>query len=140
MKTETGRKPCIAPVFLRSLRLLLYSGFLLSAFCLLPGCACPRRLSESTHDAWSYTNRADGLIRHEQWRDAEGGGGIFVFTDPKVSAMLAVHTNQAAIGGGSLFSAGSITIVVDTNIVPAITASGTAVGNIIGAAVKTAAK
>ena len=33
-----------------------------------------------------------------------------------------------------------MTIVTDTNLVPAIAAGGTAVGNVVGAAVKTAVK
>ncbi len=115
------------------------------AFCILPfafalGCACPSRKAETSRVVETFTNRADGLLRRETWTDSEGGGGWFLFADPKVQAMLAVHTNQSALGGGSLFSAGSLTIVVDTNLAPVIGAAGTAAGNIIGVAAKTAVK
>jgi hypothetical protein len=70
----------------------------------------------------------------------ETGGGIFVFADPNVQAMAALHTNQTALGGGSVFSAGSMSSLVDSNLVPTLNATGTAVGNVIGAAAKTAVK
>jgi hypothetical protein len=104
------------------------------------GCACPRRQASATHTVEHFTNRADGLVSREEWRDQEGGGGIFFFADPNVQAMTAIHTNQCALGGGSAFAAGSFTIVVDSNLVPAIAATGTAAGNIIGAAAKSAVK
>jgi hypothetical protein len=87
-----------------------------------------------------FRDRPDGLEAREEWRDAEGGGGFFLFADPNVQAMTALHTNQCALGGGSAFAAGSVTMVVDSNLVPTVEATGTAVGNVAGAAVKTAAK
>jgi hypothetical protein len=54
--------------------------------------------------------------------------------------LFAAHTNQSALGGGSVFSAGTVTITVDTNTAPIVGATGTAVGNIIGAAAKTTLK
>ena len=120
----------------RSLR-LLPSAFLILTFV---GCAAPHRKAESTHRIESFAGRADGLIRRESWRDSEGGGGFFFFADPNVQAMTATHTNQCALGGGSAFAAGSFAILVDSNLVPAMAATGTAAGNVIGAAVKAAAK
>lgn len=87
-----------------------------------------------------FASRPDGLISRETWRDLETGGGFFFFADPNVQAMTAYHTNQSALGGGSAFTAGSLGLVVDTNLAPAIAATGTAVGNVIGAAAKTAIK
>jgi hypothetical protein len=87
-----------------------------------------------------YAGRADGLVHREIWRDKEGGGGFFLFADPNVQGMVALHTNQSALGGGSSFTAGSLTLVVDTNTAAIITSGGTAIGNIIGASVKAAVK
>ena len=116
--------------------------FLLSAFLILslPGCACPHRKALTTQSIEWFEGRTDGLVAREAWRDQEGGGGFFLFADPTVQAMTATHTNQYALGGGSAFAAGSLAVVVDTNLVPAIAATGTAAGNVIGAAVKTAVK
>jgi hypothetical protein len=104
--------------------------------CFLCSCACPHRTAEASHEVESFSGRPDGLMRRERWRDREKGGGQFLFTDPSVQTMVARHTNQTSLGGGSVFSAGTVTITVDTNTAPIIGATGTAVGNIIGAAVK----
>jgi hypothetical protein len=119
---------------------LVALSFLWGVILFCPGCACPRRKGVTTHDVEFFRGREDGLIEREEWRDAESGGGIFVFADPNVQAMSAIHTNQTALGGGSVFSAGGLSSVVDSNLVPAITATGTAVGNVIGAAAKSAVK
>jgi hypothetical protein len=87
-----------------------------------------------------YAGRCDGLVHRESWKDSEGGGGFFLFADPNVQGMAALHTNQSALGGGSSFIAGSLTLVVDTNTAQIIGAGGTAIGNIIGASVKSAIK
>jgi len=107
---------------------------------LASGCACPHRTAQSSHIVESFAGRSDGLVRREIWRDTEKGGGQFLFTDPAVQSMCATHTNQSALGGGSVFSAGTVTITVDTNTAPIIGATGTALGNIIGAAAKSAVK
>jgi hypothetical protein len=118
----------------------LISCFLLPSSLLLSGCACPHRKAESSHVVETFTGRPDGLVWRETWRDAEQGGGQFIFTDPAAGQLFAAHTNQSALGGGSVFSAGTVTITVDTNTAPILGAAGTAVGNIIGAAAKTAVK
>jgi hypothetical protein len=107
---------------------------------LFPACACPHRAAVTLRTVEWFNARPDGLVARETWRDSEGGGGFFLFADPNVQAMTASHTNQTALGGGSAFAAGSFAIVVDSNLVPAIAATGTAAGNIIGAAAKTAVK
>jgi hypothetical protein len=94
----------------------------------------------STHTVEIYRGRADGLISREEWRDSEKGGGLFLFTDPTVQSMTATHTNQSALGGGSSFVAGPMTVVLDTNTARVVAAGGTAVGNVIVAAVKAAVK
>ncbi|MGD0813381.1 MAG: hypothetical protein ABSA83_07235 [Verrucomicrobiota bacterium] len=109
-------------------------------FVVTAGCACPHRKALTTQTLEWFENRADGLVARESWRDQEGGGGFFLFADPTVQAMTAIHTNQWALGGGSAFAAGSFGILVDSNLVPAIAATGTAAGNVVGAAVKTAVK
>ena len=83
--------------------------FLPSAF-FLSSCACPHRKAEASHVVESFAGRVDGLILRETWRDAEQGGGEFVFTDPAAGQLFAAHTNQSALGGGSVFSTGTVTI------------------------------
>jgi hypothetical protein len=76
----------------------------------------------------------------EIWSDDSSGGGTFLFTDPAASQLEFDHTNQSALGGGRQTKAGSITSTITTNAVSAITAGGSAVGNVIGAAANAAAK
>jgi hypothetical protein len=118
----------------------LVSFFLLPSAVFLSSCACPRRQAETSRVLETFSGRPDGLARRETWRDSEQGGGQFLFTDPAAGQLFAAHTNQYALGGGSVFSAGTVTITVDTNTAPIVGAAGTAVGNIIGAAAKTAVK
>ncbi|HEY3860831.1 MAG TPA: hypothetical protein VGO59_03000 [Verrucomicrobiae bacterium] len=99
-------------------------------------CASPRRKGESSHVIENFAGRVDGLTYRETWRDAETGGGLFVLADPAAGQLFAAHTNQSALGGGSVFRAGTVTITVDTNTASILGAAGTAVGNIIGAAAK----
>jgi hypothetical protein len=107
---------------------------------LAAGCALPHRQTQSVHLLETFDRRPDGLVRRETWRDSEGGGGFFLFTDPQVQAMSAIHTNQTALGGGSAFTAGAMTVLVDTNTDKIIGVIGTAAGNVIGAAAKSAIK
>ena len=109
-------------------------------FSLSPGCSTPHRAGEALHKLEKFDGRQDGLVSRETWRDRENGGGWFLFADPDITAMAAVHTNQTALGGGSMFTAGSATIMVDTNTAPIVGATGTAIGNVVGAAVKSAVK
>jgi hypothetical protein len=113
---------------------------LASTFVLFPACACPHRKGEASHRIETFAGRTDGLVRRETWRDSEQGGGQFLFTDPAAGQLFAAHTNQCALGGGSVFSAGTVMITVDTNTAPILGAAGTAAGNVIGAAAKTAVK
>ena len=117
-----------------------FSLYLLAFSLVFLGCACPRRKAETTHLVEVFTGREDGLIERETWKDAEGGGGFFLFADPAVQSLLAIHTNQSALGGESSFAAGTMTLMVDTNTANIIGAGGTAIGNILGATVKTIAK
>jgi hypothetical protein len=121
---------------------IFFAPLRLCAFALILscGCACPRRKAESSHVIESFANRPDGLLRRETWRDTEGGGGLFFCADPNVQNMFAAHTNQTTLGGGSVFSAGTVTITVDTNTAAVMGSAGTAIGNVIGAAAKTAVK
>ena len=106
----------------------------------LLGCASPHRAAVTTHVAERFDGRPDGMFMRETWTDSEKGGGFFLFADPNVQGMAAVHTNQTALGGGSSFTAGSLTLVIDTNTAAIITSGGTAVGNIIGATIKSTVK
>jgi hypothetical protein len=119
----------------------IFAPLRLCAFALIfVGCASPHRMGLTTHTVEVFRGRADGLISREEWRDSERGGGLFLFTDPTVQSMTATHTNQSALGGGSSFVAGPMAVVLDTNTEAVIGAGGTAIGNVIGAAVKAAVK
>ena len=113
--------------------------FLLSALA-LAGCASPHRAAVTTHEIYRYQGRCDGLIAYEAWKDSERGGGWFLFTDPDVQSINAIHTNQTALGGGSVLNSGGMKLTLDPQTGAVIGATGTAVGNIVGAAIKTAIK
>lgn len=112
------------------------------------GCASPSRKAISTHTAHGTTEkfigRNDGMVErvewNESWKDQEGGRGFFLFDDPSIGAVSVTHTNQSALGGGSTFFGTNFVIVIDTNSASVIGASGTAVGNVVGAAAKAAVK
>ena len=106
----------------------------------LAGCAIQPRGPVVGKTVETFAGRADGLISREVWTDDAFGRGIFFFTDPSLVGVKIWHTNQTALGGCSHFQAGAAGIMVDSNVVPAIGAAGTAVGNIIGAAAKSAVK
>jgi hypothetical protein len=95
------------------------------------------------------TNAPSGLLANkphtfvayrESWIDRSKGGGTFVFTDPNASQVASGVVNQGALGGTHNFTVGDISSTITTNAVNAITAGGAAVGNVVGAALKTAAK
>lgn len=83
-----------------------------------------------------YSGRSDHLIA--EIKDSAFSRGMYLFDDPNAQAITGWYSN--VLGGSSHFSLGSLSVTVDTNLVPAIAASGTASGNIIGATVKTLAK
>ncbi|HWD20497.1 MAG TPA: hypothetical protein VHB20_14590 [Verrucomicrobiae bacterium] len=107
---------------------------------LLSGCASPHREAVSRHTTELYQGRPDGLVKRDIWEDRESGGGHFLFTDPAVQSMNANHVNQSSLGGSNTFTTGAMTLVVDTNTGQIVAATGAAVGNIVGAALKTAVK
>lgn len=111
-----------------------------SSFFLSPGCAVVPRGPVASHERREYSGRADGLVLQETWRDSAFTRGLYVFADPSLNKICAWHTNQLALGGGSRIMAGGFSLVVDTNLVPAIAAAGTAAGNVIAASVKSAIK
>jgi hypothetical protein len=115
----------------------LVLGVLMGTGCaILPrGPVVQRTLTET------FTGRPDGLRKRVIiLRDDSFTRGVYVFTDPAIQTVCAWHTNALELGGGSRFMAGNVSITVDSNLVPAIAAGGTAVGNIVGATVKTIAK
>lgn len=116
----------------------------LCALCVLcaiaSGCATPHRSTETRHTLETFSGRADGLAARETWLDRDSGGAMFFFTDPTSAGLCVRHTNQPALGGSTWMMMAPFSVSVDSNLVPAITASGTAIGNVIGAAAKTAVK
>jgi|SRR5580765_2292123 len=118
------------------------SNWNLIGFCLaclvLCGCAVPHRAAITTRELRTYQGRDDGLLAIETWTDTEKGGGWFLLTTSDVQSLSAIHTNQNALGGGSVFNAGPIRIKVDQATGQIIEASGSAVGNIVGEALRKA--
>jgi hypothetical protein len=76
----------------------------------------------------------------ETWEDSSHGGGTFVLTDPAASQVAFGRVNQTALGGGHTVAVGQLSSTTTTNDVNAISAGGTAIGNVIGAAASAAAK
>jgi hypothetical protein len=114
--------------------------FVLFVVSFVSGCAIVPRGPIVSRSHEEFRGRADGLISRDVWRDDAFSRGVYFFSDPSLQMICAWHTNQTALGGGSRFMAGTFGITVDTNLTPAIAAGGTAVGNIVGATVKTIAK
>jgi hypothetical protein len=113
-----------------------YSLALTVALC---GCAAPHRHSKASHTIETFTGRPDGLIRREEWLDEAGGGGCFFLATADVQSLCDNHTNQTALGGGSYIAVGPASVKVDPQTGQIIEATGSAVGNVIGAAVRKAA-
>jgi hypothetical protein len=76
----------------------------------------------------------------ESWTDTSAGGGTFLLTDPKASALAFAHTNQNALGGGRTSSVGEVDSTITTNAVALVNAVGSAVGNVAAQVAKSAAK
>lgn len=106
----------------------------------LCGCAAPHRAATASHERRCYQGRTDGLVSVDIWTDTEKGGGWFLLSTSDVQSLTAIHTNQTQLGGGSSFVTGPMSIKVDPQTGAIVEATGAAVGNIIGAAVKTAVK
>ena len=104
----------------------------------LCGCTLAPHGSKASHQIWTYQGRQDGLVRYEVIRDRSAGGGAVLLMDPKASTAVLVHTNSMLQTGGSL-SIGEGSINVDPQTGAIIGAVGSAAGNIIGAAMKSAA-
>ena len=121
------------------MRTLLAIAASLAVLCL--GCAHPTRTATTSNDVWYYfQGRSDGLQAiHQRMEDKEHGGGTFLLTDPQITNMSAVHINQPALGGSNMFGlTGTVTVDPQTGAI--ISATGTAVGNVVGAAAKTFVK
>ena len=113
--------------------------FALLTLLALCSCTIAPHGSRATHRVWTYEGRRDGLVRYEKWTDRSAGGGALFFMDPSLQAVTIVHTNADLRTGGT-FSVGSASVVLDPQTGAVIGAAGTAVGNVIGAALKTAVK
>lgn len=112
------------------------------ALLLAAGCVSVHKKTTSTETIRDYTcvtNKAGDIVRvvtHEEVRqDVYRDGGVTAFADPKVSILRTRHENQSKLGGGSQVNIAEISASVSTNTAPIIGAGGTALGNIIGAAV-----
>lgn len=105
----------------------------------LCGCTIAPHGSKATHYTWTYQGRQDGLVRCEKWTDRSSGGGALFLMDPTLNNVALYHTNSVMQTGG-WFTLGNGTVTVDPQTGAIIGAVGTAAGNIIGAALKTAVK
>lgn len=105
------------------------------------GCTVAPHGSHATHRIWTYApgSRKDGLIRYEVETDRSAGGGGQLGTFANLQNLALEHTNSVMRVGGRL-TIGNAYIGVDTNTARVVTALGTASGEIIGAAMGTAAK
>lgn len=110
-----------------ALRLLALSFTVLLA----TGCFTARRNETVTHVREQYENGK--LTLREEWTDTHRAGGRGLFADPKATGIETIRSNQSALGGSSTFRVGQIESSVSTN---GISAAGTAVGNVVGEAVK----
>jgi hypothetical protein len=117
---------------------------LLLGFVLLAGCETARRRNDTIHtvERWQVVTNALGhpkrvMVYREVWRDRNGLAFAGLFTDPAVSGFADSQTNQTALGGGVRVTFGNATSKTDS---AGIQAAGGAVGDIVGAAVKTVAK
>lgn len=115
--------------------------FSLLALLALCGCTFAPHGSHATHRIWTYQpgTRSDGLVRYEVITDRSAGGGALFLMDPRAQSAVLTHTNSVLQTGGSLVI-GNGSVTVDPQTGDIISAAGTAVGNVIGAAVKTAVK
>jgi hypothetical protein len=111
---------------------------------ILSGCASLPRGPKETKSIIDerFTGREDGLVERIrfQWSDVAFTRGWYFLTDPSATALSGTHTNMPELGGSSTIEVGSPKIVVDPQTGAIIGATGTAVGNVIGATVKTIVK
>ncbi|NBV24422.1 MAG: hypothetical protein EBS05_21195 [Proteobacteria bacterium] len=68
-----------------------------------------------------------------KWQDSSKGGGTFLLSDPKASAIAHDRQHQSELGGSFNFSVGQVQSDVSTN---GIAAAGTAVGNVVKKAIQ----
>lgn len=115
--------------------LLAFFGLL--AALLVTGCASLPAGPEEKHFVHNvrktFSGRSDGLVLEddysEEWKSRSFTRGEYFFTDPKASSLCLWHTPQPGLAGSTRVMAGDLSIVVDSNLVPVITAGGTAAGN-----------
>lgn len=111
----------------------------LTSLLLVSGCTIAPHGSRATHEVWTYEGREDHLVRKERWTDRSAGGGALFFMDPSLNNLALYHTNTVMQTGGWI-TLGNGTVTVDPQTGAIIGAVGTAAGNVIGAALKTAVK
>jgi hypothetical protein len=110
----------------------------LAAFFLLCGCAGIKRESGPYHTFRHYSGRSDGLVATEEWGYREDGRAWGFGNRGAVTNFSVVSSNLLGMGGWSIFS-GSGQLDISSNLAPVISAGGTAVGNVVGAAAKASA-
>jgi hypothetical protein len=113
---------------------------------LFSGCVSAHKKARTIHEIKQYQISPGKygyptafLTRDEIWLDENKGGGVAFFSDPKASQFSSVHTNQAALGGVSILTIGSVQSEVSTNGILAAGAASSQIIQGIGAAVGQAA-
>jgi hypothetical protein len=122
--------------------------FILCVLCVLSwlssGCESASRYNRTAHtvERWEVSTNSAGhtvrvLIFRERWTDANGLQFGALFTDPTVAGWSDISTNQSALGGGQAIRFGAASSKVDSE---GIKAAGSAGGEVIGTAIKSAIK
>ena len=100
---------------------------------LLFGCAGIHRVSGPSY---SVETRADGSVI-ETWSYFDNGRGWEFMERGSLTNFSVMNSNLLGFGGLSVFGAGAVAIDISSNASGVISATGTAAGNVVGAAVKT---
>src|ERR1039458_3019449 len=98
----------------------------------LAACATSHKKELLVHEFWTYSD-AGQVTRHEVWSENHHGGGTALLADPGATQIASYHTNQAALGGASVFTVGNLQSTVSSNAAAIISSGGTAVGNVVEA-------
>jgi NADPH-dependent curcumin reductase CurA len=103
---------------------------------LLCGCASIHRVSGPEHSV--TTTYPDGRVVTEKWSWKDDARSHEFFDRGSLSNLVVTQSNLMGWPGVASFSANGGTIDISSNAAPVIGATGTAVGNVVGAAAKAA--
>jgi len=110
-------------------KLSIATGVVTATLLVITGCARWHETSISEHSGSPNAG-------HEEWRDENHFAMTSFLTDSKAQEIKIAHTNQAALGGGSLFVIQGAEIATSSNAPAVISSTGTLLGNAVNSAVK----